>query len=81
MTWEAVKVILIIVMAFSAMAMVNYVNARNKSPSIIYNPFKIVDYIKISKVEQGHIGWWFWSFLTSIVFIAIIELMDIYAGR
>lgn len=81
MTWEPVKIILIVVMVFSAIAMINHVNAKEKAPSIIYNPLKIADYIRITKIEQGHIGWCFWSFLASIIFIALIELTDILTRR
>ena len=85
MNFEPVKVILVIVVVFSQIAMNNHAKAKEQEqgekPSIFYNPLKTADYIRTTKAERGLIGIWFWTFLASTVFLFTIVAYEIATGR
>ena len=85
MSFEPVKVILIVVAVFSQVAMINHTKTndqeKGEKPSIFYNPLRTADYIRITKAERGSIGIWFWTFLASTVFLFIIVAVEIATGR
>jgi len=84
MNFDLAEMILVVVVVFSQIAMISHATARDKEKdeetSIFYNPLRTVDYIKITKAAKGRIGLWFWTFLSSIIFLIVVVIIEIVTG-
>jgi len=84
MSFELAEMILVVVVVFSQIAMINHATARDKEKgeetSILYNPLRMVDYIKITTAAKGRIGLWFWTFLTAIILLIVVVIVEIITG-
>ncbi len=86
MSFEPAEVILVVVAVFSQIAMINRAKAKDQEKgeertSVFYNPLRTADYIRITKTEKGRIGFWFWTFLTSIILLVVVVATGIVTGR
>lgn len=85
MSLDLLEVILVVIVVFSQIAMINHALAKDTEKStgtwVVYNPLRTADYFAITKMENGRIGGWFWTFLVSIACLAILVIVELITGK
>ncbi len=66
------EIIFVILMIFSGISMITYVQAKKDEKSWFYNPIEIIEYVQMTKKESGKVGNWFWLFILSIFILLLL---------
>jgi hypothetical protein len=72
---EILKLVFVLIAVISASRMSSVVRAEKEKNKWFYSVFEVLDYIEITRQQNGKIGGLFWIFMTSFAaFIALLIL-------
>jgi len=85
MHWNLLILIFVISVIYSLVAMINYATSKDEDQSManfifFYNPFRVIEYVQLTKEEKGKIGGWFWVHLASLSGLAISVIGEIISA-